>query len=148
MKYEWRKLEKELYLPKNQPSDRGANVSIYQFERQRQSNRPELKRLSRFIYDFLFTQDGIKKGAFGNEPFEYTVFSFRRCVDLSDKARRCRQQRRMIYKIMIRQPEPVTETLFQEQLLAVKERGNPNLEKLIFERYEGLLTASDAYRFF
>lgn len=43
----------------------------------------------------------------------------------------------LIYKIMIRQPEPVTETLFQEQLLAVKEKkDNPNLEKLIFERYE------------
>ena len=36
MKYEWRKLEKELYLPKTN-SDRGANVSIYQFERQRRS---------------------------------------------------------------------------------------------------------------
>ena len=36
MKYEWRKLEKSSIFPKTN-SDRGANVSIYQFERQRQS---------------------------------------------------------------------------------------------------------------
>ena len=79
----------------------------------------------------------MKKGAFGNEPFEYTVFPLEGVWTSLTKPDGAVNKEELIYKIMIRQPEPVTETLFQEQLLAVKEKkDNPNLEKLIFERYE------------
>ena len=138
MKYEWRKLEKELYLPKKPTV---IEVPTYQFISLSGSgnpNRPEFSEEIAALYTISYSlRMGLKKGAFGNEPFEYTVFPLEGVWTSLKKPDGAVNKEELIYNIMIRQPEPVTETLFQEQLLAVKEKkDNPNLEKLIFERYE------------
>ena len=97
MKYEWRKLEKELYLPKKPTVIEVPTHQFISLSGSGDPNRPEFsEEIARFIYDFLFTQDGVLKkgGLLAMNPLNTRSFPLEGCVDLSDKARRCRQQRK------------------------------------------------------
>ena len=85
-------------------------------------NRPEFSEEIAALYTISYSLRMGLKGAFGNEPFEYTVFPLEGVWTSLTKPDGAVNKEELIYKIMIRQPEPVTETLFQEQLLAVKEK--------------------------
>jgi len=82
MKYEWRKQEKAYYLPKEPQL---IEVPAYQFitlTGEGNPNRPEFSEQISALYMMAYgLRMGLKKGSFGNTPFEYTVFgtnSFRR----------------------------------------------------------------------
>jgi hypothetical protein len=138
MKYEWRKQEKDFYLPKKPTV---ITVPTYQFislSGNGDPNRPAFGEEVAALYAISYSlRMGLKKGILGTEPFEYTVFPLEGVWTSVNKPDGQLKKEELIYKIMIRQPDLVTETMFQEQLLAVKKKkDNPNLDKLIFERYE------------
>ncbi|MFK4567011.1 GyrI-like domain-containing protein [Enterococcus sp. UD-01] len=138
MKYEWRKQEKDFYLPKKPTV---ITVPTYQFislSSNGDPNRPAFGEEVAALYAISYAlRMGLKKGILGTEPFEYTVFPLEGVWTSVNKPDGLLNKDELIYKIMIRQPDLVTETMFQEQLLAVKKKkDNPNLDKLIFERYE------------
>jgi hypothetical protein len=138
MKYEWRKQEKEFYLPKKPTV---LTVPTYQFislSSNGDPNRTDFGEEVAALYAISYAlRMGLKKGILGTEAFEYTVFPLEGVWTSVNKPDGPLKKEELIYKIMIRQPDLVTETMFQEQLLAVKKKkDNPNLDKLIFERYE------------
>lgn len=138
MKYEWRKQEKDVYLPKEPMI---LTVPTYHFiglSSQGDPNRPEFAHQIEALYSMAYSiRMGLKKGTIGPEPFEYTVYPLEGVWTAKTKPEGPVKKDELIYKIMIRQPEQVTESMFQTQLMQVKEKkNNPYLDQLIFESYE------------
>lgn len=138
MKYEWRKQEKAYYLPKEPQL---IEVPAYQFitlTGEGNPNRPEFSEQISALYMMAYgLRMGLKKGSFGNTPFEYTVYPLEGVWTLPEKPQGPIAKEELIYKIMIRQPEQVTADLAAEQLTQImKKKGNRFLERIRFEEYQ------------
>ncbi|OTN77370.1 hypothetical protein A5886_002470 [Enterococcus sp. 8G7_MSG3316] len=137
MKYEWRKQEKDVYVPKKPTI---LTIPTYHFiglNSQGDPNRPAFAQQIEALYSVAYSiRMGLKKGTIGS-PFEYTVYPLEGVWTSKTKPDGPVKKDELIYKIMIRQPKQVTESMFQAQLLEVKEKKqNPYLDHLIFESYE------------
>ena len=138
MKYEWRKQEKAYYLPKEPQL---IEVPAYQFitlTGEGNPNRPEFSEQISALYMMAYgLRMGLKKGSFGNTPFEYTVYPLEGVWTLPEKPQGPIAKEELIYKIMIRQPEQVTADLAAEQLPQImKKKENRFLERIRFEEYQ------------
>lgn len=138
MKYEWRKQEKAYYLPKEPQL---IEVPAYQFitlTGEGNPNRPEFSEQISALYMMAYgLRMGLKKGSFGNTPFEYTVYPLEGVWTLPEKPQGPIAKEELIYKIMIRQPEQVTADLAAEQLTQImKKKKNRFLERIRFEEYQ------------
>lgn len=137
MKYEWRKQEKAYYLPK---APQLIEIPAYRFitlTGEGNPNRPEFSEQISALYMVAYgLRMGLKKGAFDNPPFEYTVYPLEGVWTLPDKPNGSIAKEELIYKIMIRQPDQVTAELAAEQLTQVmKKKENRFLEQIRFEEY-------------
>lgn len=123
MKYEWRKQEKAYYLPKEPQL---IEVPAYQFitlTGEGNPNRPEFSEQISALYMMAYgLRMGLKKGSFGNTPFEYTVYPLEGVWTLPEKPQGPIAKEELIYKIMIRQPEQVTADLAAEQLTQIMKK--------------------------
>lgn len=142
MKFEWRKQEKELYLPKAKPTE--IVVPEQKFYTLSGAGDPNGEPFSQEVAALYAMSYGIrmlsKKGLAGKEPFEYTVYPMEGIWTLSDEAvaeGRAFNKADLVYKIMIRQPDFVTEELALANLEQVsKKKPNPNNQNIKFERIE------------
>ncbi|WP_313345830.1 GyrI-like domain-containing protein [Sedimentibacter sp.] len=142
MKYEWKKQEKELYLPKNKPE----LVTIPKFKfftlsgQGNPNNNEEFSEAIEALYSLSYTIRMLpKKGIVPEGYFEYTVYPLEGVWDLAEEARGKDKLDKdsLIYKIMIRQPEFVTEELAENIIEQVKvKKSNELLNKVKFESIE------------
>ncbi|WP_429948420.1 GyrI-like domain-containing protein [Enterococcus sp. AZ101] len=142
MKFEWRKQEKELYLPKEKPIK--INVPEQKFYTLSGQGDPNGQQFSEEVSALYALSYGIrmlaKKGLISKEPFEYTVYPLEGLWTLSDEAvaeGRAFDKADLVYKIMIRQPDFITEEIAFANLEQVtKKKPNPNNQKVKFETIE------------
>lgn len=144
MKYEWRKKEKELYLPKENPIV--VEVPEQKFIMLRGSGDPNDKEFTEAIgvlYSLAYAIKSMpKKGIVPEGYFDYTVFPLEAIWDKGEKSK-CSDiliKEDLVYTMMIRQPDFVTQDLLDKAINIVKKKKAHNLlEKIRFESInEGL----------
>ncbi|GGC96650.1 GyrI-like domain-containing protein [Enterococcus wangshanyuanii] len=142
MKYEWRKQEKELYLPKAKPTE--LTVPKQNFYTITGKGDPNGEQFGEEIAALYAMSYGIrmmpKRGITPEGYFEYTVYPLEGIWTMSDEAiieGRAFDKADLVYKIMIRQPEFVTEELALNNLAEIAEKKpNPNNQHVKFESIE------------
>ena len=141
MKFEWKKHAKELYLPKNKPAI--VTVPDFKFFMLEGKGNPNSKDFSEAIgvlYSLSYTLKMLpKKGIVPEGYFDYTVFPLEGIWDLAEEARGLEvlDKDSLIYTIMIRQPDFVTEELAQEVINMVKaKKPHALLDKVKFDSLE------------
>ncbi len=137
MKYEWRKRDKELYLPKRNPVI--IEVPEQKFIMLKGNGDPNSKAFTEAIgvlYSLAYAIKTMpKKGILPEGYFDYTVFPLEGIWDKGEKSK-CLDmliKEDLIYTIMIRQPDFVTQDLLNKAVDIVKKKKPHNLlEKVNF----------------
>ncbi len=142
-KHEWRKSEKELYLPKNKPVM--INVAKIRFLTISGKGDPNSEMFQENVEALYALSYGIKMSyKNGIEPkdyFQYTVYPLEGLWDLSDEAKRDRpnswKKTDLVYSVMIRQPQFVTDEFFEMIKENVKKKKDiAGLDKVKLVDYE------------
>lgn len=131
MKYEWRRKDKEIYLPKNNPSIiEVPPMEYFTLMGKGNPNNEGFKASVEALYALSYTIRMMpKKGINPEGYFEYTVFPLEGVWDLDEEGRQLEvlDKDRLVYKIMIRQPEFVTEELYLTAKSLVTKKVPENL---------------------
>lgn len=141
MKHEWRKSEKELYLPKNRPEL--LEVPVMQFVTISGEGHPQSESFQSCIEVLYAISYAIKmnlKKRSGIEGYsDYTVYPLEGVWDIKEEAKRdftgIINKNDLVYRLMIRQPDFVTKEFFLEMLeLTKKKKGLPLLDQVKLEQ--------------
>lgn len=140
MKYEWRKADKSIYLPKNKPEIIDLPEMKYlMLDGEGNPNSPEFSEAIEALYTISYgVRMSHKSGNIPEGYYEYTVFPLEGIWDLAEEARgqEILDKDKLIYTIMIRQPDFLTDELFK---MIVEEKGKKKPNKLIDKiRFESL----------
>lgn len=126
MKHEWRKEEKELYIPKEKPVL--VNVPKHKFLTIKGEGNPNGPDFAKRIETLYALSYGIKmlprKGVEIEGYYEYTVYPLEGVWDLSEEGRRkdYLDKNELVYKIMIRQPDFITKDIVDKVMENVKNK--------------------------
>lgn len=143
MKHEWRKHEKELYLPKPKPTL--VEVPAFSFFTISGKGNPNGDTFPAYIgvlYALSYAVKMSPKKQMAPEGyFDYTVYPLEGVWDLSEKAKANYDGKlnkdELIFTLMIRQPDFVDQVFFQQVLeLTQKKKPHPLLEQVQFETIE------------
>ena len=142
MKHEWRKKEKEVYLPKNKPEI--INVPTYKFLTIKGEGNPNSEIFPEYIgalyavaYAIKMT---LKKETDQPDGYvDYTVYPLEGIWSLNEEAQKkfdgTVNKDDFVFKLMIRQPDFVDRDFFKKMLeVAKKKKPNILLEKVKFEK--------------
>ncbi len=144
LKYEWRKRDKEIYLPKNKPILVDIPpMKYFMLKGKGNPNSEAFKEAVQTLYALSYAIRMMPKKGFTPEGyFEYTVFPLEGIWDLDEIGRQLDKldKDRLIYKLMIRQPEFVSNELFiMAKNVAEKKVSEKLLNQVTFEEIkEGL----------
>ena len=126
MKHEWRKKEKENYMPKAKPEVREIeNMKFIQIKGKGNPNGEDFAKRVGTLYSLSYAIKMMpKKGIIPQGYFEYVVYPLEGIWDLQEDARgqEIIDKDKLIYTIMIRQPEFVTGEVFKTALAQVKQK--------------------------
>lgn len=118
MKYEWRKKDKEIYLPKTGPSIINVpKMNYFTLKGKGNPNSELFKESVEALYALSYAIRMMpRKGIHPEGYFEYTVFPLEGVWDLDEEGRQMDflDKNRLVYKIMIRQPDFVTEEHYED----------------------------------
>lgn len=135
MKHEWRKKEKNYYLPKTKPEI--VNIQKLKFIQIKGSGNPNSEAFSEKVGTLYSLAYAIKmmpkKGITPNGYFEFTVYPLEGIWDLKEEARHDENfdKNNLVYTIMIRQPDFVTDEVFNEAIsICRKKNNNPLLDEV------------------
>lgn len=141
MKHEWRKQEKRYYIPKQKPEL--IEIPPFKFIQLKGEGNPNNDAFSEAIgvlYSLAYAIRMMPKNGFIPEGYEeYVVYPLEGVWDLKEEARNqdTLDKDALVYTIMIRQPEFVTEEVFQEALRRVKQKKpHPLLDEVEFVTIE------------
>ncbi|WP_283680021.1 GyrI-like domain-containing protein [Lentilactobacillus sp. Marseille-Q4993] len=137
MKHEWRKLEKQIYLPKSVAVIEVPNFKFLTLTGNGNPNESEFGDRVGALYALSYAvRFALKKGELGNDPYEYTVYPLEGVWTLPDKPTGEINKDDLIYKIMIRQPDQVTASMIDDLqgATATKKRNNL-INDIKFEEY-------------
>ncbi len=130
MKYEWRKVEKSIYLPGTKPESIVVpKFNFVAIEGKGDPNGPDFSDRVEALYSISYAIRMMPKKGFTPEGyFEYTVYPLEGLWDLSEDGRVNTEldKSQLLYKIMIRQPDFVTQEVFNKVIETVK-KSKPNL---------------------
>jgi hypothetical protein len=124
MKHEWKKQEKEIYMPKNNPEV--VTVPEYKYfmiDGRGNPNNEEFAETIGVLYALSYAVKMMPKKGFTPEGyFDYTVYPLEGVWDLAEEARGLEKLDKdsLIYTAMIRQPDFVTEELALDVIKSVK----------------------------
>ena len=143
MKHEWKKSEKRFYLPKNTPEKIVIpGFNFYSLKGKGNPNDPIFSEYISVLYSLSYAiRMSPKAGLFLSNYYDYTVYPLEGVWDLDENAKangmKVLDKNSLIYTIMIRQPEFITEEIAYENLDRVK-RKKPNelLDIVKFENIE------------
>lgn len=138
MKHEWRKKEKEYYIPKEKPQlVEIPEFKFFTLEGQGNPNSEGFKKCIEVLYSLSYAIRMMPKNGINPDGyFEYTVYPLEGVWDLTEKGRleETLNKDELIYKLMIRQPDFVTEEVVKMAMEIVKKKKyHPLLEKVKFE---------------
>lgn len=126
MKHEWRKKEKLYYIPKAKPEVVNLeNMKFIQIKGEGNPNEEAFSEAVGVLYSIAYA---IKMMPRNNVEipgyFEYVVYPLEGLWDLKEEARNKESfdKSELVYTIMIRQPEFVTEDVFEEAINIVKKK--------------------------
>ena len=138
MKQEWRKHEKEFYMPKEKPVL--VEIPKFKFFTLKGKGNPNSEGFSEAIgvlYSLSYAIRMMPKNGYTPEGYsEYTVYPLEGIWDLTEEGRKQEvlNKDELVYTIMIRQPEFVTEEIVMKAMEIVKKKKpHPLLEKVKFE---------------
>ena len=140
MKYEWRKQEKEVYLPPNKPVI--IDVPKYKFLIIRGKGNPNSAFFGECIEALYAVSYAIrmsyKNGCEPEDFYQYTVYPLEGIWDISEKAKQSFNGKinkdDLVFELMIRQPDFVTNTFAETaKEWALKKKGNQLINQLVFE---------------
>nr|WP_295974606.1 GyrI-like domain-containing protein [uncultured Bacillus sp.] len=125
-KYEWRKMEKETYLPKNMPVIYKDNMKKYIMVSGAGSPDSEtFQSLVELLYALSYSIRMLpKNGITPKGYYEYTVYPLEGIWDLDEEGRKMKvlDKHHFVYTLMIRQPDFVTVETFQQAVEAVAKK--------------------------
>ncbi|MDD4547891.1 MAG: GyrI-like domain-containing protein [Bacilli bacterium] len=128
MKYEWKKLEKDIYLPKQIPSLLKVPKSKYIcIKGKGNPNNEDFGERIKALYSLAYTIRMMPKNGFTPEGyFEYTVYPLEGLWDLTEEGRKSKElnKNELLYTIMIKQPDFVTNEVF-EKALEIADKKKP-----------------------
>jgi hypothetical protein len=140
MKHDWRRTEKQFYLPKTKPEL--IKVPAFKFFSVKGQGDPNDKSFAENIGVLFSLSYAIKmspKNNFAPENyFDYTVYPLEGIWDISEDSKMMITDKldksKLVFNLMIRQPEFVTQKLAFEAIERTKKKKpHPLLEKVKFE---------------
>jgi hypothetical protein len=138
LKYEWKKQEKQIYLPGRTPEL--LNIPSFKFFTLEGSGNPNGQEFGDAVGVLYSLAYGVKMSPKSNNAptgyFDYTIYPLEGIWDLSEEAKKNHvfDKEQLVYKIMIRQPEFVTEAFAQFIIEHLKKKKpHPLLDKVLFE---------------
>lgn len=143
MKHEWRKKEKNLYLPKNKPElITVPPLKFFSIKGQCNPNDELFGEYIQVLYSVSYTVRMSHKQ--GNAPdgyFEYTVYPLEGVWDLTEEGKRkyngTIDKNELVFNLMIRQPDFVSDEFAAEIIEKTKiKKPHDLLDQLIFETIE------------
>ena len=138
MKHEWRKQEKELYLPKKIEIISIPKQHFLLIEGAGNPNSEAFAKKIEALYSVSYgIRMGMKKGRFG-EAFEYTVYPLEGIWTTEDGSKdEALNKESLVYCVMIRQPDGVTKEIVEEIKKEVfDKKKNSDINLIRFESYE------------
>ncbi|MBK1813205.1 GyrI-like domain-containing protein [Clostridium sp. YIM B02505] len=141
MKYEWKKQEKNLYLPKDKPDlITVPKQKFFMIKGKGNPNDEDFAERIGVLYSLAYAVRMMPKQGYTPEGyFEYTVYPLEGVWDLTEEGRKLDTLNKdeLLYTIMIRQPDFVTEEVVSKAFENVrKKKPNPLLEEVTFETME------------
>ena len=138
MKFEWRKQEKDLYIPKQKP--KLVTVPEQQFitiNGKGNPNSEEFTKRIEVLYSLSYAiRMMLRQGHTPEGYFEYTVYPLEGLWDLTEEGRKldALDKDELIYTIMIRQPDFVTREVVERAIESVrKKKPTPLLGEVSFD---------------
>ncbi len=137
MKHEYRKHEKEIYVPKQKPElIRVPKFKYVTISGKGNPNTEEFSNKIGVLYQLSYAIRMMPRNGYTPEGyFEYTVYPLEGLWDLSKDGRLMDKldKNELVYKIMIRQPDFVTDDVFNKALENVKKKNDsPLLDEVKF----------------
>lgn len=126
MKYEWRKKEKEYYLPKSKPEV--VDIKEFKFIQLRGEGNPNSEGFSEAIgvlYSLAYAIKMMPRNGIDIDGYyDYVVYPLEGLWDLKEEARgkEVLDKDNLVYTLMIRQPDFVTEEVFNKAMEIVKKK--------------------------
>lgn len=141
MKHEWRKLEKDIYLPKTKPElIYIPKMKYITIEGKGNPNEPEFSKRVSTLYSIAYTIKMLpKKGFVIDDYFVYTVYPLEGLWGLTEAGLKLNylDKKELVYTIMIRQPDFVTREVFENALQMVRKKQFLNyLDEVSFTEME------------
>lgn len=141
MKHEWRKKEKNYYIPKTKPEI--VNMEKFKFIQIKGSENPNNEEFSErvgVLYSLAYAIKMMpKKGITPDGYFDYTVYPLEGIWDLDEEGRLKNEfdKNNLVYNIMIRQPDFVTKEVFDLAMeMTKKKKPNKLLDDVVFGEIE------------
>lgn len=126
MKYEWRKKEKEYYLPKSKPEV--VDIKEFKFIQLSGEGNPNSEGVSEAIgvlYSLAYAIKMMPRNGIDIDGYyDYVVYPLEGLWDLKEEARgkEVLDKDKLVYTLMIRQPDFVTEEVFNKAMEIVKKK--------------------------
>jgi hypothetical protein len=144
IKHEWRKNEKDIYVPKAKPElIKVPNQKFITIEGKGNPNDQPFADKVGALYSLAYAIKMMpKQGITPDGYFDYTVYPLEGMWDLDSETEDTTSLNKddLIYKIMIRQPEFATEEVFEKALeITKKKKPSPLLDDISFESIEDSL---------
>lgn len=141
MKYEWRKQEKNLYFPKEKPQlITIPPMKFFMISGQGDPNKEEFSEKVGVLYSLAYAVRMMPKTGYTPEGyFEYTVYPLEGLWDLTEEGRKAEKldKDQLLYTIMIRQPDFVTQEVVDLAFENVRKKKNHSLlDSVTFEIME------------
>ncbi|MFY9176928.1 MAG: GyrI-like domain-containing protein [Caldicoprobacterales bacterium] len=141
VKHEWRKHEKNLYIPKQKPELVFVpQHKFFMIEGKGNPNSVDFSDKVEVLYSLAYAVRMMpKQGYIPEGYFEYTVYPLEGLWDLTEKGRKSEtlDKDELLYTIMIRQPDFVTKEVAERAYEIVrKKKPNPLIDKVSFDAIE------------
>ncbi len=143
MKHEWKKHEKNIYLPKNKPGV--ITIPEYKFFTINGEGNPNSESFPEYIgvlYSLSYVvKMSPKKGLTPKGYFDYSVYPLEGVWDITEEAKAnfngAINKDDLVFKLMMRQPDFVDEAFANEMIeLTRRKKPHPLLEHVRFEKIE------------
>lgn len=141
MKHEWKKEEKQFYLPKEKPEL--VSIPLFKFltiSGKGNPNNDDFAKRVEVLYQLSYAIKMMpRKGYTPDGYFDYQVYPLEGLWDLTEEGRKSDKldKNELVYTIMIRQPEFVTTDVFDTAIALVrKKNNNPLLNEVKLESIE------------
>jgi hypothetical protein len=143
MKHDWKKNDKQFYLPKNKPETIVVpKFNFYTIEGKGNPNDDFFAEYIGVLYSLSYAIKMSPKQGFAPDNYEeYTVFPLEGVWDIDDEAKRnyngTLDKNTLVFKLMMRQPDFVSAGFALETIVRTKKKKpHELLEKVKFETIE------------